>query len=196
MINACKKCRREGEKLLLKGEKCLSAKCTFIKKPYVPGDHGQSFHGKLSEYGRQLREKQKARNIYGISEGQFRKYADKAEQMAGNSTENLFTLLESRFDNIIYKLGLAPSRSAARQLVSHGSFTINSQRASIASIQLKPGDVIKTKKPERFKEMTVEKLPFVSIEDKKQEITIKSLPVLEGTDSMINFSLIIEYYSR
>lgn len=196
MINACKKCRREGEKLLLKGDKCLSPKCTFIKKPYAPGDHGQGFRRKLSEYGRQLREKQKARSIYGINESQFEKYTAKAESMVGNSTENLFTLVESRLDNLIYRLGFAPSRSMARQLVSHGSFTLNGKRANIASIQLKPGDIIKPKDISRFKEIKMEKLSFVSVDDKKMEVTIKSLPTQEDIETMINLSLIIEYYSR
>ncbi|MEI6499377.1 MAG: 30S ribosomal protein S4, partial [bacterium] len=122
--NKCKICRREGEKLMLKGDRCLTAKCAFARRSYGPGQHGQNFRGKRSEYGKQLREKQKTRKIYGIDEQQFANYVVMADKMEGNNAANLMTVLELRLDNVIYRSGLAVSRSQARQFAAHGLFSV------------------------------------------------------------------------
>lgn len=197
MANACEKCRREGAKLLLKGEKCLSGKCTIIKRPYAPGDHGQGFYGKRSEYGRQLREKQKTKRIYGMRETQFANYVDKADKMIGNTSLNLMRLLELRLDNIIYRLGLAVSRASARQIVSHGGILINGKKVNIASYIIKVGDVIEPKFKERFKEATNSGVSsWIEFDAKKLSAKIKHLPLREEIDTPINENLIIEFYSR
>lgn len=197
MMNACEKCRREGDKLLLKGEKCLSPKCTFIKRPYAPGDHGQGFRGKVSEYGRQLREKQKARRIYGVSESQFSRYVTKANTMTGNNSENLVRLLETRADNIVYRLGFATSRSMARQFVSHGHFSVDGQKINTPSLQVKAGAVIMPRKKEMFKEISLNSAStWLDIDTKKMTAKVKHLPVRDEIDTPIQESLIIEFYSR
>ncbi|MCK5492879.1 MAG: 30S ribosomal protein S4, partial [Candidatus Omnitrophica bacterium] len=141
----CKKCRREGKKIFLKGERCFSMKCAMIKRPYAPGQHGQSRRMGLSEYGIQLREKQKVKRTYGLLEKQFRKYYDMASSMKGNTGVLLSTLLERRMDNVVYRLGLAESRNHARQLVNHGHFLLNGIKTDIPSCLLKEGDVISIK---------------------------------------------------
>jgi len=197
MINACEKCRREGVKLLLKGEKCLSPKCTFIKRPYAPGDHGQGFHGKVSEYGRQLREKQKARRIYGISESQFAGYVKKANNMIGNNSENLIRLLETRADNVVYRLGFASSRSMARQFVYHGLFNVDGQKIKTPSLQVKEGSVVEPRKKEMFKETTLNSaVTWLDADTKKLTAKVKHLPIRDEIDTPIQESLIIEFYSR
>lgn len=197
MIKACKKCRREGEKLLIKGDRCLSPKCALTKRAYAPGDHGQGFHGKVSEFGRQLREKQKARRIYGISESQFSKYVEKSDKIIGNKSENLMRFLETRIDNVVYRLGFASSRSLARQMVSHGLFNINGRKVGTASLIVKASDVISPRKKEMFKEITLNSsITWLEVDSKKLEGTVKHLPVRDEIDTPINESLIIEFYSR
>jgi len=197
MILACKKCRREGEKLMLKGERCASPKCAMIKRPYAPGQHGQSFRGKVSEYGKQLREKQKARRIYGIGEKQFANYTEKADKLEGNTAENLLSLIESRLDNTLYRLGFAPSRSAARQFVSHGLFAVNDHKVSIPSFLVKPGDTISPIKKESFKEIKPLNLPsWIVFDQKDLKGTVNHIPTREEIDTTVNESLIIEFYSR
>ena len=138
---ACRLCRREGAKLFLKGERCYSEKCSFARRHKAPGMHDNS-RKKISEYGTQLREKQKTKRFYGVLEKQFRNTFEKAERMQGKTGENLLKLLELRFDNVIYRMGFAQSRAQARQLVSHGHFTINGKKANIPSMILKVGDEI------------------------------------------------------
>lgn len=197
MILACKKCRREGEKLMLKGERCLSPKCAMVKRPYAPGQHGQSFHGKVSEYGKQLREKQKARRIYGIGEKQFANYTEKADKLEGNTAENLLSLVESRMDNVLYRLGFAPSRSSARQLVSHGLFKVNDKKVSIPSFLVKQGDKISPIKNELYKETSPSNLPsWLSFDQKSLSGTVNNTPTREEIDTTVNENLIIEFYSR
>lgn len=197
MIKDCKKCRREGIKLSLKGEKCLSAKCPVIKRPYAPGDHGQNFRSKLSEYGKQLREKQKARRIYGIGEVQFRSYVRLADKLTGNKTENLMRLLEARLDNIVYRLGFADSRAQARQMVSHGLFKVGDRKVTIPSYRLKPGQNIQPKHPEKFKDISLNaSVLWLDVDSKKLVGTVKHLPSREEIDTPVNESLIIEFYSR
>jgi small subunit ribosomal protein S4 len=137
----CKQCRREGQKLFLKGERCLTDKCGVERRAYPPGEHGRG-RQKQSEYRVQLREKQKARRYYGVQESQFRNYYDKASRQAGITGENLLTILECRFDNVLVRLGFASSRRQARQLIRHGHWTINGRRVDIPSYQVRAGDVI------------------------------------------------------
>jgi small subunit ribosomal protein S4 len=140
----CKQCRREGQKLFLKGERCLTDKCGFERRAYPPGDHGRG-RQKQSEYRVQLREKQKARRYYGVLEGQFRRYYDKASRQSGITGENLLNLLERRFDNVLVRLGFAASRRQARQMVRHGHWTINGRRVDIPSYQVREGDIVALK---------------------------------------------------
>jgi len=137
----CKQCRREGEKLFLKGERCLTDKCSIERRAYPPGDHGRG-RQKQSEYRVQLREKQKARRYYGVLESQFRRYYEKASRQSGVTGENLLTLLEQRFDNVLVRLGFAGSRRQARQMIRHGHWTINGRRVDIPSFQVSEGDII------------------------------------------------------
>ncbi|MGB9846571.1 MAG: 30S ribosomal protein S4, partial [Desulfotomaculales bacterium] len=139
--STCRLCRREGAKLFLKGDRCYSPKCAIERRSYAPGIHGQN-RKKLSEYGIQLREKQKARRIYGVLETQFRNYFARAERMKGITGENLLQLLERRLDNVVYRLGLASSRAEARQLVKHGHFRVNGRKTTIPSFLLRAGDVV------------------------------------------------------
>ncbi len=144
----CRLCRREGQKLFLKGDRCYSGKCAIEKRAYAPGQHGQS-RKKLSEYGLQLREKQKAKRFYGVLEGQFAHYYELAEKKAGVTGENLLQILESRLDNVIYRLGFGLSRAEARQLVVHGHFLVNGNKVDIPSYLVKEGDVITIKETSR-----------------------------------------------
>jgi len=144
----CRLCRREGQKLFLKGDRCYSGKCAIEKRAYAPGQHGQS-RKKLSEYGLQLREKQKAKRFYGVLEGQFAHYYELAEKKAGVTGENLLQILESRLDNVIYRLGFGLSRAEARQLVVHGHFLVNGKKVDIPSYLVKEGDVITIKETSR-----------------------------------------------
>lgn len=137
----CRLCRREGQKLYLKGERCYTGKCGFERRAFAPGQHGMS-RKKMSGYGVQLREKQKVRRYYGVLEKQFRKYFDMAAKKQGITGENMLAILESRFDNVVYRLGMAMSRAEARQLIRHGHFSINGKKADVCSILLKPGDVV------------------------------------------------------
>lgn len=146
--SVCRICRREGQKLFLKGDRCYTDKCAVSRRAYAPGQHGQG-RRKLSEYGTQLREKQKVRRAYGILEGQFRHYFEMANKKEGVTGENLLTILESRLDNVVYRLGLAVSRPEARQLVSHAHFTVNGKKVNIPSYLVKPGDVIAVKETSR-----------------------------------------------
>jgi len=169
----------------------------MIKRPYAPGQHGQSFKGKMSEYGKQLREKQKARRIYGIGERQFANCAEKADKIGGNTAENLLAFLESRLDNVLYRLGFAPSRSSARQAVAHGLFMVNDHKVSIPSFTVKPGDKIKPIKKEMFKESNPLNLPsWITFNQKELTGTVNHTPTREEIDTTLNESLIIEFYSR
>lgn len=153
---SCKLCRREGVKLYLKGDRCYSDKCAIVRRPYAPGQHGHN-KKKLTNYGLQLREKQKAKRIYGVLESQFRKYYEEAERQKGIAGENLLRLLEMRLDNVVFRLGFAGSRAEARQLVRHGHFTVNGKKVTIPSYQVRVNDVIAVKEGsknlEKFKSL-------------------------------------------
>jgi len=201
----CKLCRREGEKLFLKGNRCLTVKCSFEKKSYAPGQHGVSQRVKLSEYGIQLREKQKVRRIYGVLEKQFRNYFAKADQLKGVTGENLLRLLESRLDNTVYRLGFAQSRNQARQLVRHRHFTVNGRLVDIPSYLLRPGDVIavkdKSKKVSVFHESMrrvrdENMYPWLTLEKAKSEGTFVDWPKREDIPVQVQENLIVELYSK
>lgn len=201
---SCRLCRREGEKLFLKGERCYTNKCSVGRRAYAPGQHGQS-KKKMSEYGLQLREKQKARRFYGILEGQFRGYFGMAVKKKGITGENLLQILESRLDNVVYRLGLSTSRPEARQLVRHGHFTVNGAKVNIPSILLKPGDVIAVK--DKFKDSPkVKSISDIAggkvvpkwLEYDAENMTGKiiTLPAREDIDLPIAEHLIVELYSK
>lgn len=199
----CRLCRREGQKLYLKGDKCFTDKCTIIKRNYAPGQHGQS-RKKLSEYGIQLREKQKVRRYYGISEKQMRKYFDMADNMPGITGDNLLRLLELRLDNVVYRLGLASSRAEARQLVTHGHFTVNGSKVDVPSYLTSTGDVIqikdRSKNSAKFKELAENHqgsiLPWLQIDIEQLKGTLVAEPTRADIDLPIAEHLIVELYSK
>jgi small subunit ribosomal protein S4 len=205
----CKLCRREGEKLFLKGERCFSPKCPFERdRGYPPGDHGrlaQFRRRRTSDYARQLREKQKARRIYGVLERQFRRYFREAERRPGLTGENLLTLLESRLDNVIYRLGFADSRAQARQLAQHGHFVVNGRRTNIPSYIVRPQDIITVREGSRkctyFRERA-ERLDeggvpnWLSLDPKTMTARVLNVPAREDIDTILNEQSIVEYYSR
>lgn len=200
----CRLCRREGEKLFLKGERCYTNKCSVGKRTYAPGQHGQS-KKKLSEYGIQLREKQKARRFYGILESQFRKYFEMALIKKGVTGENLLQILESRLDNAVYRLGLATSRPEARQLVRHGHFTVNGEKVNIPSYLLKVGDVIAVREKSRtspkikaINDITGSKVIPKWLEFDAESLTgkVAAFASREDIDLPIREHLIVELYSK
>lgn len=199
---SCRLCRREGEKLFLKGDRCYSDKCALSRRESAPGQHGAR-RTKLSGYGIQLREKQKVKRYYGLLEKQFRDTYDKAEKMSGITGENLLSLLERRFDNVVYRLGYGSSRKEARQLVSHGHFMINGKKANIPSIRLNVGDVItvieKSNSSAKFKELAEKAATtpkWLEANAEKLEGKLIALPVREDIDLPIEEHLIIELYSK
>jgi small subunit ribosomal protein S4 len=201
---SCKQCRREGQKLFLKGERCYSNKCSVDKRPYAPGMHRQQ-RKKLSEYGVQLREKQKAKRFYGVLESQFRKYYEMAIRKKGVTGEILLQLLESRLDNVTHRMGFGTSRDESRQLVTHGHFLVNGKRVNIPSYLVKAGDVIevseRSKKSPRFKEIleiTGSKVvpKWLEVDQENMKGTVISLPDREDIDLPIEEHLIVEFYSK
>src|SRR5699024_2047975 len=198
----CRLCRREGEKLFLKGDRCYSDKCAMNKRNFAPGQHGQS-RVKLTEYGQQLREKQKVRRFYGITESQMRKYFDMADNKPGITGENLLGLLEMRFDNVVYRMGFASSRAEARQLVLHGHFTVNGKKVDIPSYICANGDVIEVKENSRangkFKEVNENKgntVSWVNVDQENMKGSIVADPAREDIDIPIQEHLIVELYSK
>jgi small subunit ribosomal protein S4 len=205
--SVCKLCRREGEKLFLKGERCLSPKCAFERRPYPPGLHGRQaqFQKKVSDYGLQLRAKQKARRVYGVFERQFRRYFRDAERRRGLTGTNLLIMLESRLDNVIYRLGFASSRPQARQLVRHGHFEVNGRKVDVPSFLLEPGDIVAVRPGSRnkavFKEMAADlehraAPDWLSRDEMALSGRVLALPERGDVDVTISEQLIVEYYSR
>lgn len=201
----CRQCRREGEKLFLKGEKCFTDKCAIEKRNFPPGQHGQKRAQRLSDYGVQLREKQKVRRIYGILEGQFRGYYATADSKKGITGENLLQLLECRLDNVTYRMGIGASRTEARQIVRHNSIKVNGRRVNIPSFQVKPGDVIEV--AERSKQQlrikgameAAEQRGFpewLDVDVKAFKGTFKARPQRDELPATINESLVVELYSK
>ncbi|MDD4816017.1 MAG: 30S ribosomal protein S4 [Clostridia bacterium] len=198
----CRQCRREGCKLFLKGEKCTTKKCPLERRPVVPGQHGQA-RKRVTQYGIQLREKQKVKRAYGILEKQFEGYYDEAEKMKGIVGENMLSLIERRLDNVIYRMGIGSSRAESRQIVNHGHITVNGRRVDIPSFMVKVGDIIEikdNKKPlEMFKELKGMKVvmpKWLEFDSDKLIGKILALPKREDIDMNISEHLIIELYSR
>lgn len=200
----CRMCRREGQKLFLKGDRCYTQKCAIDCRTGAPGMHGQS-RSKTSEYGQQLREKQKVRRYYGVLESQFRSYFEMADRRQGQTGENLLSILESRLDNVVYRLGFAMSRAEARQLVSHGHFTVNGRKVNIPSFLVKPGMVISLKDSSRSLEKikaNVEANAFrpspkwLEYDANNMIAKVAALPAREDIDLPIEEHLIVELYSR
>ncbi|HMA89212.1 MAG TPA: 30S ribosomal protein S4 [Burkholderiales bacterium] len=201
----CRQCRREGEKLFLKGEKCFTDKCAIERRSYAPGQHGQRSGQRLSDYGKQLREKQKIRRIYGILERQFRKTYAEAARSRGVTGERLLQLLETRLDSMAYRMGFGASRTESRQLVRHNGVLVNGKRVNIPSYQVKPGDVIevtdKAKSQLRVKAAAEAAegrgIPeWLEVDAKALKGTFKALPARTELPSSINESLVIELYSK
>jgi len=204
----CKMCRREGEKLFLKGERCFTPKCAVERRAYPPGEHGyqQQFRRRRpSAYGTQFREKQKLRRIYSVLERQFRRYYRRALRRGGMTGTNLLIILESRLDNIVYRLGLASSRAQARQLVNHGHFDVNGRRCDIPSALLEPGDVVSihpTKRRMTYFDQVAKTLgersvpTWLSLDPVDMTGRMVSYPAREEIDLRVNEQLIVEYYSR
>ncbi len=201
---SCRLCRREGMELFLKGERCYTDKCGLKRRTYPPGQHGQG-RIKVSDYGVQLREKQKVRRIYGILENQFRGYFEMADRMKGVTGENLLFILEKRLDNVAYRLGFAASRDEARQLVRHGHFTLNGRKVNIPSIQVKAGDVLQLREKSRKIAAVSESLEgvvrrgmpqWLELEKDAFKGVVKALPVREDITMPIQEQLIVELYSK
>ena len=198
----CRQCRREGRKLFLKGERCTTKKCAMERRPVIPGQHGAS-RKRVTEYGLQLREKQKVKRMYGILEKQFRKYYEDAVRAKGATGPNMLSLIERRLDNVIYRMGVGASRAECRQIVNHGHICVNGKRVSIASYRVKVGDVITVKENkqdlEMFKELKGMKIVMPKwLEFNSETLTgkILALPEREDVDSDIKEQLIVELYSR
>lgn len=199
----CRLCRREGQKMFLKGDRCYTEKCALTKRPQAPGQHGAGRKGKVSNYGTQLREKQKVKRYYGLLETQFRLLYNRAEKMHGITGENMLQLLEMRLDNTVYRLGFGESRKEARQLVTHGHFTINGKKADIPSMQVSVGDVIAVKESSRssvkFKEMLEKTSAVPKWLDRKADGfdgKVIAAPHRDDIDLPIEEHLIVELYSR
>lgn len=201
--SVCRLCRREGTKLFLKGERCYTDKCAIDKRPYVPGEHGQG-RKKPSEYGIQLREKQKARRLYSVNERQFRKYFYEAERQKGVTGDNLLRILERRLDNVVYRMGFASSRSQARQLVLHGHILVSGRKVNVPSYLVKTNEDITVKEKKKnldvFQEAKEAELISVPswLDVNKEELKGKvlSLPGREDIDVPIEMQLVVELYSR
>ncbi len=199
----CRLCRREGGKLFLKGDKCYNGKCPFEKRPMAPGQHGLG-RKKVSEYGQQLREKQKVKRIYGVQEGQFRAYYEKADRMKGITGENMLSLLERRLDNVVYRMGVGVSRAQARQLVSHGHFLVNGKKVNVPSFIVRVGDVVTVKENktsnkyfEALKSTKGGNTPkWLEFDTEKLQGKILATPEREDIDSQIAEHMIVELYSK
>lgn len=201
----CKQCRREGEKLFLKGERCYTTKCAIVKRNYAPGDHGNKRRPRMSGYGIQLREKQKAKRQYGILEKQFRLYFERAKKKQGKTGEEMLTSLERRLDNVLYRGGFGASRGQARQLVGHGHVHVNGQPVNIPSYQISEGDVITVKEGKaknafwgelaKQENAAIEVPVWLAVDKSSLKITISQLPTSESINTDLKMHLIVELYS-
>ena len=200
----CRICRREGQKLFLKGSRCYTDKCSVTRRNYAPGEHGQG-KKKLSEYGTQLREKQKTKSFYGVGEKQFRKYFEMAENKKGITGENLLQILESRLDNVVYRAGFGTSRAQARQLVNHGQFNVNGQKVDIPSYLIKAGDVITVRENKQdnktikgnIEDNKARPIPeWMEKDNDKLQIKVIRLASREDVDIPVEEHLIVELYSK
>ena len=200
----CKLCRREGQKLFLKGERCYTDKCAISRRAYAPGQHGQG-RKKASEYGMQLRAKQMTRRFYGVLEGQLHHYYEMATNMPGKAGDNLLILLESRLDNVVYRCGWASSRAEARQLVVHGHFTVNGKKVDIPSYLVKPGEMVaikdKSRQSNKFKAVleanSAKPVPkWLDVDAANAQAKVDALPTREEIDLEVDETLIVELYSK
>jgi small subunit ribosomal protein S4 len=203
--SSCRLCRREGLKLFLKGDRCYSEKCAFERRGYAPGQHGQSHKKQASDYGVQLREKQKLKRMYRLLEKQFRGYFEKADQLKGITGTNLLVLLERRMDNMVFRMGFSNSRDEARQLVTHGHFLVNNKPVNIPSYLLKAGDVITVKEGSRkitrileaMETVTRRGVPqWLALDKENFNASIKMLPVREDLTMPVQEQLVVELYSK
>ncbi len=203
--SSCRLCRREGLKLFLKGDRCYSEKCAFERRGYAPGQHGQSHKKQASDYGVQLREKQKLKRMYRLLEKQFRGYFEKADQLKGITGTNLLVLLERRMDNMVFRMGFSNSRDEARQLVTHGHFLVNSKPVNIPSYLLKAGDVVTVKEGSRnitriqeaMETVTRRGVPqWLALDKENFNASIKMLPVREDLTMPVQEQLVVELYSK
>lgn len=203
--SSCRLCRRENLKLFLKGDRCYGDKCAFERRQYAPGQHGQIRGRKPSDYRLQLREKQKVKRIYSVLEKQFRSYYTRADRQKGITGTNLLVMLESRFDNVVYRMGFANSRSQARQMVGHNHFLVNHRKVNIPSYQVKPGDVIEVKEKSHQVPQILEAMDtvvrrgipnWIEVEKDKFRGILKALPNREDITMPIQEQLIIEFYSK
>jgi small subunit ribosomal protein S4 len=204
----CKLCRREGEKLFLKGQRCFTPKCAFERRSYPPGEHGrdsQFRRRRVSDYSRQLREKQKTRRVYGVTERQFRRYYHDAVQQRGLTGTNLLTMLEQRLDNVVFRLGFAESRNQARLLVTHGHFNVNGRRTDVPSMIVKPGDMVAVREGSRqrtyFKDLAASAEAKTAPTWLERDLgslagKVVKVPERHDIDANLNEQLIVEYYSR
>lgn len=200
----CRLCRREGMKLFLKGDRCYTAKCSLERRNYPPGMHGQTRPPKLKDYGLRFREKQKAKRMYWLTETQFRRYVERAGKMKGRSGENLLILLERRLDAVVYRLGFAPSRKQARQLVTHGHIMVNDKVVDIPNYEVEIGDVIKVRPDSPVFPMVKEEVakrggrcpPWLELDENKLEGKMIALPIPGEIEVPLNEQLIVEFYSR
>lgn len=206
-LNAkCKLCRRAGEKLFLKGERCFTAKCAIERRPFAPGQHGQAQKRGASEFGRQLAMKQKIKRLYGVMERQFRNHYAEASRRHGITGDELMGRLERRLDNVVYRSGLASSRAQARQLVSHKMFSVNGKRMNIPSVEVRIGDVIavkEIKKGKNYFTQVIENLNkkqetphWLNLDSGKMVITVSALPTREDVGVRVDPQMVVEYYSK
>ena len=202
---SCRLCRRENLKLFLKGDRCYSDKCAFERRPYPPGQHGQRRAGKFSDYQLQLREKQKVKRIYGVLEKQFRKFYERAEKQKGITGTNLLLLLESRLDNMVFRMGFASSRNQARQLIKHKHFLVNGRKVDIPSYHVRVGDKVEVKDSSRKMAVILEAMEtvvrrgipsWIELEKEQFRGTLKALPNREDLTMPIQEQLIVELYSK
>lgn len=203
--SVCRLCRREGVKLFLKGDRCYTEKCAIERREYAPGQHGQERRSKLSEYGVQLREKQKVKRIYGVLERHFRKLFDRADRMKGETGKNLVQLLETRMDTIVYRMGFANSRTEARLLILQNHFLLNDDKVNIASARVKAGDVLSVREKSRKVVRIASALDsserrgipeWLEVDREKMSGVVKALPAREQITMPINEQLIVELYSK
>jgi len=206
-LSKCKICRREGKKLFLKGERCYTTKCALVKRKYPPGFHGPKGYPRLSDYSRQLREKQRLKHSYDVSEKQFKNYFKKAKSSAGNTEENFLILLEKRLDNVVYRMGFASSRRKAKQLVGHGNILVNGKKIDIPSYQVDIGDEIRPKEKKNIiqqvqdaisqNKVKVENMPsWLNLDLKNYQIKILKNPAVEDLPQDFEMELIVGFYSR
>ena len=203
--SSCRLCRRENQKLFLKGDRCYGDKCAFERRPFAPGQHGQRRAGKVSDYSAQLREKQKVKRIYGVLEKQFRGYYTRADRQKGITGTNLLILLESRLDNVVYRMGFAASRNQARQLVKHSHFLVNSRKVNIPSYIVKPGDIVEVKEKSQKVPQILEAMETVvrrgipnwmEVDKEHFRGTLQALPNREDLTMPVQEQLIVELYSK